>query len=290
MPKTRLNISFEFFPPKTLAASFQVWESLQMLAPLSPDFISITYGADGGTRDRTQEMVETIHQNFKFDIAPHLTCANMSKEETIRIAKRCWDIGVRQIVALRGDPPKRNTKFIPHKNGYKNSIDLINGLAQNGYKNIRVGAYPELHPDASSMRANIDWLKGKFDAGATSAITQFFFKPDTFLRFRDQCVKAGIKGPIIPGVLPIENWEKNKVFIARCGAYIPSNMERRLTKAKRDELVDEVSTIIATDLCTNLIYEGVENIHFYTLNRPTLTRRICLNLGITENIVQKAVA
>ena len=234
MPKTRLNISFEFFPPKTLAASFQVWESLQMLAPLSPDFISITYGADGGTRDRTQEMVETIHQNFKFDIAPHLTCANMSKEETIRIAKRCWDIGVRQIVALRGDPPKRNTKFIPHKNGYKNSIDLINGLAQNGYKNIRVGAYPELHPDASSMRANIDWLKGKFDAGATSAITQFFFEPKIFLKFRDRCVKAGIKAPIIPEVLPIENWVKNKVFIERCGAHIPNDLRCRFIAAKDD--------------------------------------------------------
>jgi methylenetetrahydrofolate reductase (NADPH) len=290
MSKIRPNISFEFFPPKTLAASFQVWESLHMLAPLSPNFISITYGADGGTRDRTQEMVEIIHQNFKFNIAPHLTCANMSKEETIRIAQRCWDIGVRQIVALRGDPPKRNSKFIPHKEGFKSSIDLINGLSQNGFKNIRVGAYPELHPDASSMEANIDWLKAKFDAGATSAITQFFFEPKTFLRFRDKCVKAGIKAPIIPGVLPIENWEKNKVFIARCGAYIPSKIERRFINAKRDKLVDEVSTEIATDLCTSLIYEGIENIHFYTLNRPTLTHQICLNLGITENTVHEAVA
>jgi methylenetetrahydrofolate reductase (NADPH) len=290
LSKIQPHISFEFFPPKTLAASFQVWESLHMLAPLSPNFISITYGADGSTRDRTQEMVETIHHNFKFDIAPHLTCANMSKEKTIEIAQRCWDIGVRQIVALRGDPPQKNTKFIPHPNGFNNSIELIDGLARNGFKNIRVGAYPELHPDASSMEENIDWLKGKFDAGATSAITQFFFEPKIFLKFRDKCVKAGIKAPIIPGVLPIENWGKNKVFIERCGAHIPNDLRCRFIAAKDDKQADEVSATITTDLCTDLLYEGVEYLHFYTLNRPKLTHQVCLNLGIAAKIRQKAEA
>jgi methylenetetrahydrofolate reductase (NADPH) len=284
------SISFEFFPPRTLAASFQVWESLHYLAPLSPDFISITYGADGSTRDRTQEMVETIDSNYAFDVAPHLTCANMSREDTLDIAKRCWDIGVRQIVALRGDPPKRNTKFIPHPDGFNDSVELIEALVGSGFKNIRVGAYPELHPDASSMDANIDWLKGKFDAGATSAITQFFFEPETFLRFRDKCVKAGIEAPIIPGILPIENWEKNKIFIARCGAHIPENIEKKFIAANRDELADDLSVFIATEMCSNLVSEGIEQFHFYTLNRPTLTHKVCQNLGITPTIMQKKEA
>ena len=290
MAQIKPSISFEFFPPKTLAASFQVWESLHCLAPLSPDFVSITYGADGSTRDRTQEMVETINYNYAFDVAPHLTCANMSREDTLNIAKRCWDIGARQIVALRGDPPKRNSKFIPHPEGFNNSVELIKALVSNGFSNIRVGAYPELHPDASSMDANIDWLKGKFDAGATSAITQFFFESKTFLRFRDKCVKAGITAPIIPGILPIENWEKNKVFIARCGAHIPNNLEAKFVAANAGKPADDLSVLVATQMCTNLVNEGIEQFHFYTLNRPTLTHKVCQNLGITPNIKQKQEA
>jgi len=281
------NISFEFFPPKTLAASFQIWESLHILAPLSPDFVSITYGAAGSTRDLTQEMVETINKNYVFDVAPHLTCADMSREKTLEIAKRCWDIGVRQIVALRGDPPKRNSTFIPHPDGFNDSIELVKGLAQSGFQNIRVGAYPELHPDASSMDSNINWLKGKFDAGATSAITQFFFDAEIFLRFRDNCVKAGIKMPIIPGILPIENWEKNKVFIKRCGAHIPANIETKFRNANSAKVEDTISLAITTDICSNLIEEGVDRFHFFTLNRPTLTYEISRALGVIPSINNK---
>jgi methylenetetrahydrofolate reductase (NADPH) len=235
-------------------------------------------------------MVETINHHYAFDIAPHLTCTNMSKKETLDIAKRCWDLGVRQIVALRGDPPKRNTKFSPHPDGFSSSIELVEGLANTGFKNIRVGAYPEPHPESLSMDSNIDWLKRKFDAGATSAITQFFFDSQIFLRFRDKCFKAGITAPIIPGILPIENWEKNKIFIARCGAHIPTGLVAKLTSAKHNKVEDIVSISIANGICTDLINEGVDQLHFYTLNRPTLTHEVCIRLGLTPTISLKRQA
>jgi methylenetetrahydrofolate reductase (NADPH) len=280
----------EFFPPKTLAASFQVWESLKTLVPLSPDFVSITYGADGGSRHLTQEMMETMNHYYAFDIAPHLTCTKMSKKETLDIACRYWDLGVRQIVALRGDPPKHNSKFCPHPNGFSSSIELVEELANTGFRNIRVGAYPELHPESLSINSNIDWLKQKFDAGATSAITQFFFDSKTFLRFRDKCVRAGIKAPIIPGILPIENWDKNKIFITRCGAHVPDNLIAKFTSAKHDNVEDIVSVNITTDICKDLIKEGVDQLHFYTLNRPTLTYEVCIALGVIPSISQRRQA
>ncbi|MDT8326351.1 MAG: methylenetetrahydrofolate reductase, partial [Roseovarius sp.] len=200
------RISFEFFPPKSLEASFRLWDTVQTLAPLEPRFVSVTYGAGGTTRELTRDAVGTLHKATGLNVAAHLTCVDASREETLEIADQFAAAGVTEIVALRGDPPKGSDGFTPHPQGFGNSCELISALADTGKFNIRVGAYPEKHPEAASQQADIDWLKRKIDAGASEAITQFFFEAETFFRFRDACVKAGINAPIIPGVLPIENW------------------------------------------------------------------------------------
>jgi methylenetetrahydrofolate reductase (NADPH) len=274
------RISFEFFPPKSLQASFDLWQSLNMLVPLKPEFVSVTYGAGGTTRKLTQEMTETIGKTYRVDVAAHLTCVDASRAETLAIAKSYMDAGVSQIVALRGDPPKSNKKFIPHPKGFTDSVDLVAGLAATGIEKIYVGAYPEQHPEARNANADVDWLKRKFDAGASAAITQFFFDFETFLRFRDRCQKAGIDKPIIPGILPIENWENVKRFAARCGATIPAQLDAEFAMAARNDVEDVLSVVVATDLCAELMDEGVEHLHFYTLNRPFLTRDVCIALGI----------
>jgi methylenetetrahydrofolate reductase (NADPH) len=274
------KISFEFFPPKSLQASFDLWESLNILVPLRPEFVSVTYGAGGTTRQLTQEMTEAIGKTYGVDVAAHLTCVDASRAETLSVAKSYVDAGVSQIVALRGDPPKGTGKFTPHPHGYADSVDLVAGLAATGIDKIYVGAYPEPHPEARGPNADIDWLKRKFDAGASAAITQFFFDSALFLRFRDRCQKAGIDKPIIPGILPIENWQNVKRFAARCGASIPSQLDTEFAMAARNSVEDLLSVVIATDLCADLMDEGVDQFHFYTLNRPFLTRDVCLALGI----------
>jgi methylenetetrahydrofolate reductase (NADPH) len=273
------KISFEFFPPKSLQASFNLWESLKILMPLAPQFVSVTYGAGGSTRRLTQEMTTTIRQKYNLDVAAHLTCVAASKQDTLALAEAYVAAGVRQIVALRGDPPNGD-KFSPHKDGFASSVELVEALAKTGVEVIRVGAYPELHPEATYADADIDWLKRKIDAGASSAITQFFFDSEIFLRFRDRCVKAGITAPIIPGILPIENWDNTKTFAARCGASIPANLEAEFAMAKRNNVEDILSVVVATDLCVDLMEEGIDQFHFYTLNKPHMTRDVCLALGI----------
>lgn len=273
------KISFEFFPPKSLQASFNLWESLKILMPLAPQFVSVTYGAGGSTRRLTQEMTTTIRQKYNLDVAAHLTCVAASKQDTLALAEAYVAAGVRQIVALRGDPPNGD-KFSPHKDGFASSVELVEALAETGVEVIRVGAYPELHPEATYADADIDWLKRKIDAGASSAITQFFFDSEIFLRFRDRCVKAGITAPIIPGILPIENWDNTKTFAARCGASIPANLEAEFAMAKRNNVEDILSVVVATDLCVDLMEEGIDQFHFYTLNKPHMTRDVCLALGI----------
>ncbi|HSF63135.1 MAG TPA: methylenetetrahydrofolate reductase, partial [Paracoccaceae bacterium] len=200
-------VSFEFFPPQTLDASFRLWETVQALAPLDPAFVSVTYGAGGTTRKLTHEAVTTIGRNYGLKVAAHLTCVDATRAETMEIAAAYAAAGVTEIVALRGDAPKGAARFTPHPEGFASSVDLIEALADTGRFTIRVGAYPEPHPDAADTAADVAWLKRKIDAGATSAITQFFFEAETFLRFRDACAKAGITAPIIPGILPIENWD-----------------------------------------------------------------------------------
>ncbi|MEQ9695824.1 methylenetetrahydrofolate reductase [NAD(P)H] [Shimia sp. SDUM112013] len=287
---TAPTISFEFFPPQNLEASFRLWDTVQTLAPMDPRFVSVTYGAGGTTRDLTRDAVATLHKSSGLNVAAHLTCVDATKSETLAIAEDFARAGVTEIVALRGDPPKGTDGFAPHPDGFANSVELIEALAATGKFTIRVGAYPDKHPEAANARADIDWLKRKIDAGASEAITQFFFEAETFLRFRDNCAKAGIDAPIIPGILPIENWKGARNFAKRCGTEIPAWLDDAFAKAERDDRTDLLATAICTELCSDLMDEGVDALHFYTLNRPELTRDVCHALGITPRVALENVA
>jgi len=289
-PMTAPRISFEFFPPKTLEASFRLWDTIHTLAPLEPRFVSVTYGAGGTTRELTREAVGALHNATGLNVAAHLTCVDASRDETLAIADEFARAGVREIVALRGDPPKGAAGFTPHPDGFADSCDLISALADTGNFTIRVGAYPEKHPEAADSRADIDWLKRKIDAGATEAITQFLFEAETFLRFRDACAAAGIDAPVIPGILPVENWTGARKFATACGTRIPAWLDDAFAKAIRDDRHDLLATALCTELCSELIGEGVEDLHFYTLNRPDLTRNVCHALGITPRAALRDVA
>ncbi|MEZ5675583.1 5,10-methylenetetrahydrofolate reductase (NAD(P)) [Thalassovita litoralis] len=283
-------ISFEFFPPQNLEASFRLWDTVQVLAPLAPRFVSVTYGAGGTTRDLTRDAVATIHKHSGLNVAAHLTCVNATKAETLAIADQFAEAGVNEIVALRGDPPKGSGAFQPHPEGFANSVELIEALAATGKFKIRVGAYPEKHPEAGSHAADVEYLKRKFDAGADEALTQFFFEADTFFRFRDACAKAGIDKPIIPGILPIENWKGARNFARRCGTDVPAWLDDAFEKAERDGRQDLLATALCSELCSDLIDGGVDSLHFYTLNRPELTRDVCHALGVTPKVNLENVA
>ena len=287
---TSLNVSFEFFPPKTIEASFRLWDTVQTLAPLAPRFVSVTYGAGGTTRQLTREAVAAIAGSTDLSVAAHLTCVDGTKEDTLSLARSWADLGVKDIVALRGDPPKGTEGFAPHPEGFVSSCEMIEALAASGDFNIRVGAYPHKHPEAASLKDDVDWLKRKIDAGASEAITQFFFEADDFFRFRDLCDKAGITAPITPGILPIENWAGTKAFAQRCGAQIPDWMDAAFQTALRDDRSDLLSVALSTELCSGLIDGGVDNFHFYTLNKPELTRDICAAIGVTPQTVLQKVA
>lgn len=284
------TISFEFFPPQTLQASFRLWDTVQSLAPLGPRFVSVTYGAGGTTRDLTREAVATLHKSSGLNVAAHLTCVSATKEETLEIARGFAEAGVKELVALRGDPPKGTGAFKQHPGGFANSVELISALAETGDFTIRVGAYPDVHPEAASGQADIDWLKAKLDAGADEALTQFFFEADTFLRFRDACAKAGIDKAVTPGILPIENWKGASKFARSCGTKIPAWLSEAFEKATRDGREDLLATAVCTELCSTLIDEGVDRLHFYTLNRPELTRDVCHALGVTPKATLQNVA
>lgn len=283
-------ISFEFFPPQNLEGSFRLWDTVQTLAPLDPRFVSVTYGAGGTTRDLTRDAVATLHKSSGLNVAAHLTCVNATRAETLAIADGFAEAGVTDIVALRGDPPKGSGAFVAHEDGFANSVELIEALAETGKFNIRVGAYPDKHPEAADFQADIDWLKAKIDSGADEALTQFFFEAETFFRFRDACVAAGIDAPITPGILPIENWKGTRNFARRCGATIPAWVEEAFEKALRDDREDLLATALCTELCSDLIDGGVDKLHFYTLNRPELTRDVCHALGVTPKVALQNVA
>ncbi len=287
---TTPRISFEFFPPQTLDASFRLWETVQALPPMKPHFVSVTYGAGGTTRKLTHEAVSTIGKNYGLNVAAHLTCVDATRAETLEIAESYAAAGVTEIVALRGDAPKGAERFTAHPEGFASSVELVEALAKTGKFKIRVGAYPEPHPDAKDRFADVTWLKRKIDAGASSAITQFFFEADTFFRFRDACVKAGITAPIIPGILPIISWEGAKKFAARCGTQVPGRLDEAFQTAARDGREDLLSLTQCTTLCTRLIEGGVEDLHFYTLNRPNLTREVVRALGISPEVALEKVA
>lgn len=284
------QISFEFFPPRNVEGTFRLWDAVQVLAPLDPSFVSVTYGAGGTTRDLTRDVVATLHKHSGLRTAAHLTCVNATREETLGIAQEFAKAGVKDIVALRGDPPKGENSFTAHPDGFANSVELIEALAETGDFTIRVGAYPDKHPEAADMQADIDWLKRKLDAGATEALTQFFFEAETFLRFRDACAKAGIDKQIVPGILPIENWKGARNFAKRCGTVIPAWLEDAFEKAERDNRSDLLATAVCSELCSDLMDGGVDKLHFYTLNRPELTRDVCHAIGVTPKIQLQNVA
>ncbi len=287
---TKPEISFEFFPPQTIEASFRLWDTVQTLAPLEPRFVSVTYGAGGTTRELTRDAVATLHKSSGLPVAAHLTCVDATRQETLEIADSFARAGVENIVALRGDPPKGQDRFVPHPDGFANSVELIEALSETGAFNIRVGAYPDIHPEARNPKADIDWLKAKLDAGADEALTQFFFEAETFFRFRDACEKAGIDKPIVPGILPIENWKGARKFARRCGTSVPAWLDQAFDKAIRDDREDLLATALCTELCADLIEGGVDKLHFYTLNRPELTRDVCFALGITPRAELQNVA
>lgn len=284
------KLSFEFFPPKSIEGSFRLWDCVNTLAPFDPAFVSVTYGAGGTTRQRTHEAVSAIHNTTALSVAAHLTCVDATREATMEIAASYAEAGIRDLVALRGDAPDGVALFQPHPQGFQDSVELVGALADTGHFNIRVGAYPEKHPEAADQAADITYLKRKLDAGATSAITQFFFEAETFFRFRDACDKAGITAPIIPGILPVENWAGTKRFADKCGASIPAVIRDAFDNATKQGTTELLATAVATELCDDLLYGGVEHLHFYTLNRPELTRDVCHALGFTPKVQLQKVA
>ncbi|MBU2962273.1 methylenetetrahydrofolate reductase [NAD(P)H] [Citreicella sp. C3M06] len=287
---TRPEISFEFFPPRNIEGTFRLWDTVQTLSPLRPRFVSVTYGAGGTTRELTREVVATLHKHSGLKVAAHLTCVDATRDETLAIAEQFRAAGVTDIVALRGDPPKGDAGFTAHPDGFASSVELITALRDSGDFNIRVGAYPDIHPEAASAQADVDWLKRKLDAGASEALTQFFFEAETFFRFRDACAKAGIDKPIIPGIFPIENWKGARRFAEGCGTKIPGWVIEAFEAAEKDGRQDLLATAMCTELCSELIDGGVEQLHFYTLNRPELTRDVCEALGVTATAPLGAVA
>ncbi len=274
------SLSFEFFPPHNTKANLRLWRSVERLAPLAPDFVSVTYGAGGATRERTNAAIATIIDRARLNVAGHLTCVSASREETLAVAKGYARLGVNKIVALRGDPPKGQDHFSPHPDGFASAAELVEGLAKTGTFKIAVAAYPEKHPEADSLQADIDNLKRKVDAGATEAITQFFFDKDMFLRFRDQAVASGVDVPIHPGILPVEDFPKMVKFAARCATTVPDWMFKAYETAQDVGETAVLSTAIATEMCDDLMAEGVEHFHFYTLNNPDLTYDICRGIGV----------
>lgn len=281
------HISFEFFPPKTLDQSFKLWETANALAPLGPDFVSVTYGAGGTTRKLTHEAVTALASNYGLNVAAHLTCVDASRDETMQIVEDYAAAGVTEIVALRGDPPQGSDSFRPHPEGFADSVELIEAIAARGGFTIRCGAYPEPHPESPGASADVAWLKRKVDAGASSAITQFFFDPDVYFRFRDACDAAGIAAPVIPGILPIQSWAGARRFAARCGASVPQWADEAFAKAG-PEGERALAIDMAAGLCSRLIEGGVDRLHFYTVNRPDMTLAVCAALGIAPR--QAAVA
>lgn len=276
-----LDVSFEFFPPKTEKMAETLRASVDTLAPLGPRFVSVTYGAGGSTRERTHDEVVRIQNQTGIPAAAHLTCVDATREEVDAVARHYWESGIRHIVALRGDPSDGSGNYTPHPGGYANAIELIGGLKKVADFEISVAAYPEVHPDSPDSQADLDNLKAKFDAGATRAITQFFFDPQCFFAFRDRAAAAGIEGEIVPGVMPVMSFAAVQRMSDLCGTEIPDWMEGLFEGLDdRPDARQLVSATIAAELCRRLYAGGVRQFHFYTLNRAELSYAICHMLGM----------
>ena len=276
-----IDVSFEFFPPKTEKMEATLWDSVKTLEPLAPRFVSVTYGAGGSTRERTHATVERIARETSLAAAAHLTCVEASREEIDEVAREYWAAGVRHIVALRGDPPVPGTPFAPHPQGYRSAADLVAGLKKVAPFEISVAAYPEVHPEASCAQTDLDNLRRKIDAGADRAITQFFFSPENFFRFRDAAAAAGINAEIVPGILPVSNVAQTRKFAASCGAAIPRWMDDLFEGLDNLPAARQlVAATVAAELCGQLYAGGIRHFHFYTLNRAELAYAICHLLGL----------
>ncbi|MEN3748214.1 methylenetetrahydrofolate reductase [Sphingomonas sp. HF-S3] len=276
-----IEVSFEFFPPKTEKMEETLWESIQTLAPFAPRFVSVTYGAGGSTRERTHNTVARIAGETSLAAAAHLTCVEATREEIDQVAEAYWDAGVRHIVALRGDPPRAGEKYSTHPGGYENAAALVEGLRRLHPFEISVAAYPECHPDSPHAAADLDNLKRKIDAGATRAITQFFFEPETFFRFRDDAAAAGITAEIVPGIMPVMNYASVVRMSAMCGTDVPAWMARLFEGLDDHPAARQlVAATLTAELCRKLYAGGVRQFHFYTLNRAELSYAICHLLGV----------
>ncbi|MEZ5710375.1 MAG: methylenetetrahydrofolate reductase [Blastomonas sp.] len=285
------NVSFEFFPPKSEKMEETLWSAIKTLEPLAPRFVSVTYGAGGSTRERTHSTVRRIVSETAIDTAAHLTCVQATRDEIREIAEQYWEAGVRHIVALRGDPPEAGARYAPHPDGFASAADLVAGLKEIAPFEISVAAYPETHPEASSAQSDIDNLKRKVDAGASRAITQFFFSAEAYFRFRDDAVAAGIDVDIVPGILPVSNVAQTRKFAAMCGAAIPPWMDRLFEGLDDHPATRQlVAATIAAELCRKLYAGGVRDFHFYTLNRAELAYAICHLLGLRPNASRKELA
>ncbi len=280
-----VRVSFEFFPPKTEKMAESLWEAVKRLEPLRPSFVSVTYGASGSTRERTHDTVVRIARETAMKPAAHLTCVAATKAEIDAVARAYWDAGIRHVVALRGDPPDGQGTYVPHPDGYAHASDLVTGLKRIADFEISVAAYPEGHPQSPSRQADIDNLKRKIDAGATRAISQYFFDVDLFRRFRDDFAAAGIFIPVVPGILPVTNFAQVVKFSAACGTTVPAWMHRAFDGLDDDpETRRLVAATLAYEQLRALADDGIGDFHFYTLNRADLTFAICHLLGVRPQI------
>jgi len=278
MPQ-KSKLSFEFFPPKTPEMEKKLWDTVVKLAPLKPAFVSVTYGAGGTTRERTHKTVARILKETKLTPAAHLTCVDASQSEVDEVARNYWELGVRHIVALRGDMPGGGV-YQPHPEGYKYAADLVEGLKRVANFELSVAAFPEKHPDAESIEDGVNYLQRKINAGATRAITQYFFDVQHYFRFVDLVRKKGITIPIVPGILPITHFAQAKKFSALCGATVPPWLEKMFEGLDdQPEKRNEVAIRFATEQCNKLLKFGAEHLHFYTLNRADLTAAVCKQLS-----------
>jgi len=288
--REEISFSFEFFPPATPETTQSLWHCIESLAPLRPAFVSVTYGAGGGTRERTHATVRRILAETDLLPAAHLTCVAATRAEVDAVVREYGEAGVRHIVALRGDPPGGDSRFRPHPGGYRNAAELVEGIQRIDDFEISVAAYPEVHPEARSAKADLDFLKRKIDAGAGRAITQFFFDAGIYLRFVEKARAAGISVPIVPGILPVTNFGRVRLFAARCGASVPGWLAELFEGLdEKPEIRQLVATSVAAAQCQALLESGVREFHFYTLNRPELTRAICHLLGARAAVPADAV-